>query len=371
MNGHTPDRREFLALAGTGLVGAVAGCAQPTSSDSMEGSSSHSVSREIDPDKRADGSTYTDVYEAVINSVAQVRAMGAGSPYGGDGSGGQGSGFLVDDSHLVTNEHVVAGADSVDLQYINGDWSATKIVGADFYSDLAVLKVDHVPDEATPLELAAERSVVGQEVLAIGNPYGFEGSMSKGIVSGVNRTLDMPDRTFSFSNAIQTDAAVNPGNSGGPLVNLDGEVAGVITAGGGDNIGFAIPSAVASRVVPSLIETGTYDHSYMGITLATVDRYIAEANDLPEATGVIVTGVESGDPADGVLRAATPRPRDSIPVGGDVIYAIDGEPIPDRHALSSHLALRTSPGDTIELECWRYGDETAISLTLGERPPAN
>ena len=368
MNGYRPDRREFLALAATGLVGAVAGCTEPTASDSMEGSSSHSVSERIDPNDRADGSTYTDVYEAVIDSVVQVRALGAGSPYSGEQGGGQGSGFLVDDSHLVTNGHVVADADTVDLQYINGDWSDTEIVGTDFYSDLAVLKVDHVPDEATPLELAVERSVVGQEVLAVGNPYGFQGSMSKGIVSGVNRTLDMRGRTFSFSNAIQTDAAVNPGNSGGPLVNLDGEVVGVITAGGGGNIGFAIPATVASRVVPSLIETGTYDHSYMGITLATVDRYIAEANDLAEATGVIVTGIEPGGPADGVLRPATPRPLDSIPVGGDVIHAIDGEPIPDRHALSSHLALRTSPGDTIEIDCWRYGDETTVSLTLGSRP---
>ncbi|WP_339104695.1 trypsin-like peptidase domain-containing protein [Haloterrigena salinisoli] len=370
MNGFRPDRREFLALAGSGLVGAIAGCAEPRSADSMEGSSSASIERTIDPDDRADGSTFTDVYEGVIDAVAQVRALGSGSPYSSERGGGQGSGFLVDDSHLVTNEHVVADADTVDLQYINGDWSDTEVVGTDFYSDLAVLKVDQVPDEATPLELAAERSVVGQEVLAVGNPYGFRGSMSKGIVSGVNRTLDMQGRAFSFSNAIQTDAAVNPGNSGGPLVDMNGEVVGVITAGGGDNIGFAIPATIASRVVPSLIETGTYDHAYMGITLATVDRYIAEANDLAEATGVIVTGVEPGDPADGVLRPAKPRPRDSIPVGGDVIYAIDGKPIPDRHALSSHLALRTSPGDTIEIECRRYGDETTVSLTVGSRPPA-
>ena len=368
MSDSRPGRREFLALAGTGLVGAVAGCSEPSAEDSaMEGSSSHSDP--IDPDDRADGSTYTDVYESVIDAVAQVRAVGVENAYGEEGTG-QGSGFVYDDSHVVTNEHVVAGADDIDLQYINGDWTDTRVVGTDFYSDLAVLEVAHVPDAAAPIELAAEHPVVGQEVLAIGNPYGFEGSMSKGIVSGVNRTIDTVDRDFSVSNVIQTDAAVNPGNSGGPLVDLEGDAVGVITAGGGDNIGFAIPAAMASRVVPDLIETGSYDHPYMGIRLATVDRYIAEANGLNEATGIIVTEVFADGPAADVLRAATPRPRDSIPVGGDVIYAIDGEPIPDRHALSRYLALRTSPGETIEIDCWRDGRETTVSLTLGARPPA-
>ena len=362
MNEFRPDRREFLALAGAGVAGAIAGCTEPRASNSMEGDSSFTIDR----DNVADGSAFTDIYESVIDAVTQVRAQGVAES--GERQDGQGSGFLVDGSHVVTNDHVVAGADDVSLQYINGDWTDTRTVGTDFYSDLAVLEVTHVPDEATPLSLSEEWPVVGQEVLAIGNPYGLEGSMTQGIVSGVDRTIDVPGREFSFSNVVQTDAAVNPGNSGGPLVDLAGDVIGVVNAGGGDNIGFAISAAMTSRVVPALVETGSYGHPYMGIGLTTVDRSIAEANGLPEATGIVVTHVEDGEPADGILEAATFRRRDGLPVGGDVIYAIDDEPIPDRHALSTYLGLETSPGDTIEIDCWRNGVETSVSLTLGTRP---
>ncbi|ELY44312.1 S1C family serine protease [Natronorubrum sulfidifaciens] len=366
MNDSRLDRRGFLALAGSGLAGAIAGCSEPRVDNSMEGSSSASIDR----DTVAEGSVYTEVYRTVIDSVTQVQVAGISDPESGSQRRGQGSGFLIDDSHVVTNDHVIDGGESIDLQYINGDWTGTRLLGTDRYSDLAVLEVDHSPETATPLSLATERPVVGQNVLAIGNPYGLEGSMTKGIVSGVDRTINPPDREFSFSNVVQTDAAVNPGNSGGPLVDMNGNVIGVINAGGGNNIGFAISAAITSRVVPALIENGSYDHPYMGIGIMTVDRHIAEANHLPEATGVIVTHVADGEAADGVLEAATPpRPDTPVPTGGDVIFAIDGEPIPDRHALSTYLELETSPGETIEIDLWRDGSETTVSLTLGVRPP--
>ncbi len=365
MNESRVDRRGFLALASAGLAGAVAGCSEPRVDNSMEGSSVHSIDR----DNAADGSAYTEIYRSVIDSVTQVRVAGVSDPDTGEEGRGQGSGFLIDETHVVTNDHVVADGESVDLQYINGDWTGTRLLGTDFYSDLAVLKVDHVPNASTPLSLTDEWPVVGQEVLAVGNPYGLEGTMTQGIVSGVNRTLDLPDREFSISNAVQTDAAVNPGNSGGPLVNMDGEVLGVINSGGGNNIGFAIPAAITQRVVPALIETGTYDHPYMGVGILTVDRHIADANSLPEATGILITAVEDGKAADGVLEPATSSRQDTeAPVGGDVIVAIDGEPIPDRHALSTYLELETSPGDTIQLDIWRNGTEKTVSLTLGARP---
>ncbi|WP_049923202.1 S1C family serine protease [Halopiger djelfimassiliensis] len=366
MNDSRLNRRRFLAAASAGLVGTVAGCSEPRNIDPMEGSTSH----EIDRENLADGSTFTDVYEATIDSVTQVRVFGVDDPRTGDEGRGQGSGFLYDDSHIVTNDHVVAGGTDVDLQYINGDWTGTRLVGTDYYSDLAVLEVDHVPDSATPLSLTDRRPVVGQQVLAIGNPFGLEGSMTDGIVSGVNRTLDAPNRRFSYPNVIQTDAAVNPGNSGGPLVDLDGNVIGVVNAAGGDNIGFAISAALTRRVVPSLIENGEYGHSYMGIRLRTVDRLIAEENDLPSATGVAVVDVNDG-PAEGALEGAdrfVRRRNEPIPVGGDVILEMDGEPIPDRHALSSHLALETSPGDDLELRLWRNGRETTTEFSLGARP---
>ncbi|EMA40225.1 S1C family serine protease [Halobiforma nitratireducens] len=366
MNDSRIDRRRFLAAASAGLAGAVAGCSEPRGSEPIEGGSTQTIDR----DNVADGSVYTDVYEAIIDSVMMVRVLGVDDPLTGNERRGQGSGFLYDDRYVVTNDHVVAGGAEVDLQYINGDWTSTQLVGTDPYSDLAVLEVDHVPDAATPLSLATQRPVVGQEVLAVGNPYGLEGSLTEGIVSGVNRTVDAPDRPFSFPNVVQTDAAVNPGNSGGPLVDLEGDVVGVVNAAGGDNIGFAISAALTDRVVPALIEDGEYEHSFMGIGLTSVDRIIAQENDLERATGVMVTDVASGEPAEGVLQGAdrtVTRSGEPIPVGGDVILEMDDEPIPDRHALSAFLALETSPGDTLEIRLWRNGTETIESLTLGAR----
>ncbi|SFB71216.1 serine protease, S1-C subfamily, contains C-terminal PDZ domain [Halobiforma haloterrestris] len=366
MNDSRVDRRRFLAATGAGLLGAVAGCAEPRGDDPIEGGSVH----EIDRENVADGSAYTDVYEAIIDSVTMVRVLGVSDPITGDVGRGQGSGFLFDENHVVTNDHVVAGGEDADLQYINGDWTSTRLVGTDPHSDLAVLEVDHVPESASPLSLAEERPVVGQQVLAVGNPYGLEGTLTEGIVSGVNRTVNPPGRQFSLPNVVQTDAAVNPGNSGGPLVDLDGDVVGVVNATGGDNIGFAISAALTARVVPSLIENGEYRHSFMGIGLTSVDRIIAQENDLEAATGVMVTEVFSGEAAEGVLEGADSTVRRSgepIPVGGDVILEMDGEPIPDRHALSTFLALETSPGETIDLRLWRNGTETTEELTLGAR----
>ncbi|WP_459885355.1 S1C family serine protease [Halostagnicola bangensis] len=349
-------RRKFLAVAGSGLAGVVAGCAAPRAERTMEGSSSSEFEFDGDP---TDESIYTQVYDAIIDSVAQIRAFGVESPIDGSEGQGQGSGFLVDlegeSAYIVTNEHVVAGADAIEIQYINGDWTGARVVGTDYYSDLAALEVSHVPEGAVPLSLSEQPPVVGQEVLAVGSPFGLEGSLSQGIVSGVNRSVDAPGREFSFSNVVQTDAAVNPGNSGGPLADLDGEILGVINAGGGENIGYAISAALSRRVVPALIEDGAYDHSFLGIGHAPVTRTFAEENGLDEVAGVIVTGVSPGSPSSGVLES------------GDVISRIDGEPIPDRHALGTHLALETSPGDEIAIGLWRNGRETTSSVTLGSR----
>jgi len=361
------DRRSFLAAASAGLASVAAGCLEPRADDSIEGNSSH----EIDRGALADGSAFTDLYEAIIDSVTQIRVFGLRDPTTGAEGRGQGSGFVYDDRHIVTNDHVIGNGTAADLQYTNGDWTGATLVGRDYHSDLAVLEADHVPKTASPLSLTEKRPVVGQEVAAVGNPYGLNGSMSSGIVSGVNRTLDLPDRQFSYPNVIQTDAAVNPGNSGGPLVDLDGAVAGVINSGGGDNIGFAISAALTERVVPALIDSGSYDHSYLGIGLHPVDRLVAEANDLEAASGVIVTGIVDGSAADGVLESATgavERRGEPIPVGGDVIRTFDGDPIPDRHALSTYLALETSPGDALDIGLRRNGRAITRTLTLDARP---
>ncbi|SFS73053.1 S1C family serine protease [Halostagnicola kamekurae] len=349
-------RRRYLAAAATGITGVVAGCAAPQSESSVPGSSSTEL--EVDGDLAGE-SAYTQVYDAVIDSIAQVRAYGVESPRRlGEGTG-QGSGFLValeqDGAYLITNEHVVSGADSVEIQYIGGDWTTATIAGTDYYSDLAVLAVDHVPDDAVSLPLSEQTPVVGQQVLAIGAPYGLEGSVSQGIVSGVNRSVDVSYRRFPFPNAIQTDAAVNPGNSGGPLVDLEGRAIGVVNAGGGDNIGFAISAALARRVVPALADDGVYEHSYLGISYREVTRAVVEEYGLEEASGVLVSSVDPNGPADDELER------------GDVIYELDGEPIPDRHALGTYLALETRPGDEVGIEFWRDGQERTVTVTLGSR----
>lgn len=367
MNDSRLDRRSFLAAASAGLAGAVAGCAEPQADSSIEGDSAYNIDR----DDLAAGSAFTDLYNSIIESVTQVRVFGITNPDTGAEGRGQGSGFLYDDRHVITNDHVISNGEAADLQYITGDWTDTRLVGRDYYSDLAVLEVNHVPESATPLSLTEQRPVVGQQVAAMGNPFGLEGSMSTGIVSGVDRTLSIDERPFPFPNVVQTDAAVNPGNSGGPLVDLDGNVVGVVNSGGGDNIAFAISAALAGRVIPSLIETGSYDHSYVGIQQRTVDRLVADANDLETATGTLVVSVADGSAADGVLRPSTGTVRrrgERIPVGGDVILELNGEPIPDRHALSTYLALETSPGETVSVGLRRDGRTITRDLTLGSRP---
>ena len=374
------NRRGFLAAAGAGVLGAVAGCMAPQASQagtqpSFPDNLTESTT-EVDPDGRAEDSAYTDVYESIIDSVTFLRVFGIESPFTEETGQGQGSGFLYDDTHVVTNEHVVYGGEDVDVRYPTDEWANTEVVGTDFYSDLAVLEVDHVPDAAEPLALTEANPAVGQEVLAIGNPFGLEGTMTKGIVSGVDRSLEVgagPGQPRSFPNVVQFDAGVNPGNSGGPLVNLDGDVVGVVNAGGGENIGFAISAPLARRVVPALIDDGEYHHPFIGVVLETVDRVVAEENDLPEPGGVIVVDVGDDTPAGGVLQGSddsVTRHGEPVPIGGDVIVELDGHPIPDRNALSAVLTLELRPGDTVPLELRRDGALTTVELTLGERPPA-
>lgn len=309
---------------------------------------------------------FASVYEETIESVVTVRV------YGG-GRSGTGSGFVRGDGSIVTNQHVVDGAETIELAFSEGEWRTAEVLGTDAYTDLAALSVDDRPGYATPLPMLEADPPIGTRVMALGNPYQLEASASAGIVSGVDRSLAGPN-DFPIPDAIQTDAAVNPGNSGGPLVTLEGRVVGVITAGGGENIGFAISAPLTERVVPALVEDGSYAHAYVGVRLLTVTPTVAEANDLPlsDPRGVLVSEVVDGSPADGVLRGSpdTERARGSeVPVGGDVVLSLDGSPTPTVEQLTSVVALQTSPGDTIAVEVLRDGDRRTVDLTLGERPP--
>jgi S1-C subfamily serine protease len=376
MDRDSGSRRAFLtavAAATAGLAGCESmGTAADTNAVSGEPTGEPSTPLYAQETATASGdrtgsASYTAAYEAAVGSVASVRI------YNGSGGRAQGSAFVYDDRHLVTNEHVVSGGSSVFVRFEGGDWQPVSVVGTDVYSDLAVLRVEDRPESAPPLPFVREDPPVGTRVVAIGNPFGLSGSVSSGIISGADRTQDAANG-FSIPDTVQTDAPVNPGNSGGPLVDLDGRVVGVINAGGGDNIGFAISAALTGRVVPELIADGEYEHSYMGVRLRDVGPALAEANDLEQASGVYIDDVVAGGPSDGVLEGST---GDTFvegieaPTGGDVVRTLDDTPVPTRQDLSTFLALETSPGTTVDVTVIRDGSEETVPLELGRRPEPN
>ncbi len=383
------SRRRLLAAIGTGLVGAGAGCtiatpdstgeptpraenttASPAASEASTASANRAVdpdaetgARELDDETAEPTSRVTAVYRDVVPSVVAVRV---------DGKAGnaRGTAWVYDADHLVTNEHVVSDAGSVSVWFDEGGWRGARVVGTDVYSDLAVLEVAEMPAEATPLPLAEQEPPIGSRVVAVGNPFGLTGSISSGVVSGRNRALPAANG-FSIPDAIQTDAPVNPGNSGGPLVDMDGNVAGVVNSGGGDNIGFAISAAMIRRVVPALIGTGNYDHPYMGVRIREVTPKLAEANDLDRSWGLYVDEAVEGSPADGVLQGSTGASQvggDQVPTGGDVIVRLGRTDIRTSATLSTFLALETDPGDTVEVTVLRDGERESVLLRLGTRP---
>jgi S1-C subfamily serine protease len=359
-----PTRRRFLQLSASAAAAGLAGCSTGyTGTVGDSGVSMTDTSDSTPTDGTADPapeSVFTRVYRQVIDSVVRVETVAS-----------VGTAFVFDERHLVTNAHVVGSADAVDVRFTDGEWREGSVVGTDVYSDLAAVAVDDRPAAATPLPLQSADPVVGQEVVVIGTPFGLSGTLTTGVVSGVNRSIPSP-AGFRIPDAVQTDAAVNPGNSGGPIVSLEGEVVAVINSGGGDNVAFGISAPLARRVVPALVADGEYDHSYVGVGLRPVTPEVAEANNLAKPQGLLVTEVFEGTPADGILRGSDETTivdgRD-LPVGGDVLLAIDGVPIRTSEDLGSYLALQTSPGQTVTLTVRRDDTERRIELELGERPP--
>nr|WP_254769432.1 trypsin-like peptidase domain-containing protein [Salinilacihabitans rarus] len=323
---------------------------------------------ESDDAEAAGEDRYASVYDDAIDSVVLVSV---GPTEGrGPGRGATGSGFVYDEEHVLTNAHVVGGAEEVSVQFVDEEWRAGTVVGTDPHGDLAVVRVADLPDDATPLPLVEGTPDVGEEVVALGSPLGLDASISAGIVSGLDRSLPSP-AGFSIPATIQTDAPVNPGNSGGPLVNLDGEVVGIVFAGAGQNIGFAIPAALVRRVVPALIEDGEYAHPYLGVGVVPITPPVAEANDLDRTRGVLVSEVAPGSPADGTIEPAGEVEvvdGEPVPVGGDVIVDVEGESIPNQDRLASYLALETAPGEAVEIGVRRDGERETLEVTLGERP---
>ncbi|MCL6431119.1 MAG: trypsin-like peptidase domain-containing protein [Anaerolineae bacterium] len=292
---------------------------------------------------------------------------------------GAGAGFVFDEKgHIVTNNHVVSGARRVTVVFYNGQEAEATVVGLDPHSDLAVLEVKDLPEGVRSLPLGnSDEVAVGQTVIAIGNPFGVGSSMTSGIVSGVGRTIESGATPFSIPRAIQTDAAINPGNSGGPLLNLKGEVIGVnaqIATGGVEanaGVGFAIPANIVRQVVPVLIEKGSYQWAWLGVTGTSVNLAIMKANGLPEQRGAYIDQVTRGGPAAqaGLKGSSGTQLVDGIevPVGGDVIVAVDGKAIADFDALLVEVSSR-KPGERVRLTVLRGGSSREVVVTLAERP---
>lgn len=305
--------------------------------------------------------------------------------------GSLGTGFVIDsDGHIVTNAHVVEGQTAIEIDFASGFKAYGKLVGIDENSDLAVIKVDAPASEIVPLTLGSSSQLkVGQKVIAIGNPFGLSGTMTTGIVSALGRTLPSNNESpgggfFSAGDLIQTDAAINPGNSGGPLFNLNGEVVGVNRAirteasnSTGEpvnsGIGFAIAIDIVKRVAPAIIATGKYDYPYLGIASLPDDAMsleVIKALDLKSMTGVYVTDVVTGGPADnaGMQGASTTTSIDGLQGGGDLIVAIDGQPIKTFDDLMRYLFTQKSPGDMVIITVLRGEERVDLNLKLAARP---
>jgi serine protease Do len=293
---------------------------------------------------------------------------------------GQGSGFVWDqEGHIVTNNHVVEGADEVEVVFWDDTVVEGKVIGADPDSDLAVVEVDLPAEELHPVELGdSDELKVGQLAIAIGNPFGQAGTMTRGIISALGRTFTPEDSPFSIPEMIQTDAAINPGNSGGPLLDSEGRVIGINSlilsrSGSSSGVGFAVPINMAKRVVPVLIEEGEYQYAWLGITGQDLIPAIVEAMELPTGTrGALVIEVGEGGPADEAgLRGSTETVEikgRSLEIGGDIILAIDGAPVQDMDDVIVYLVKNTRPGQEVDLSILRSGQEQKLTLELGERP---
>jgi 2-alkenal reductase len=326
---------------------------------------------------------YLRVNPAVVNITVS----------GGDSSQptelGSGSGFVIDKKgHIVTNNHVVAEATELEVTFSDGRVAMAKVVGADPYSDLAVIKVDAPDNWLAPVELGDSDAIkVGQRVVAIGNPFGLQGSMTVGIVSALGRTLPADQQGaqdggfFQNPQIIQTDAAINPGNSGGPLLDIRGRVVGVNAAIRTDSgvransgVGFAIPVNTVKRVAPQLIEKGGVSYPYLGVTsdnrFSTAE--LAVALKLPVDHGVLISSVTPNGPADQAgLRGSDKTARVhgvQVAVGGDMIIAIDGTEIRDFDAMITYLVNNTQVGQTVTVTIIRDGNERQVKVKLGERP---
>ncbi|HEV2790992.1 MAG TPA: trypsin-like peptidase domain-containing protein [Solirubrobacterales bacterium] len=334
------------------------------------------------------GNVVNQIYRADGDGVAfieaEIASQGPGgfNPFGEpepESGNASGSGFVIDsEGHLLTNNHVIEGASEVSVKFGDSDQTfEAEVVGTDPGTDIALLKVDAPAKELHPLPLGRSSDLeVGDPVVAIGNPFGLERTVTSGIVSALQRQIQAPNG-FSISHVIQTDAAINPGNSGGPLINAAGEVIGInaqiATGGGGGNvgIGFAIPIDTVRADIEQLKTTGEVEHAYIGIEGGTITPELAKALNLPVEEGVIVQSVTEDGPADkaGIEGGTTSATIEGAEVrlGGDIVTEVDGRKVEGMDELVEAIG-RSKPGDKLELTVLRDGDEETVTVTLGRQP---
>jgi len=318
-----------------------------------------------------------ELFEKSEEGVVKIQVVRNNIP--GD-TGSVGSGFVYDNlGHIITNAHVVDGATKATVTFLDGSQYDAEIIGKDKFTDIAVIKVSEKPRLLHPLQIGDSSQLhVGEQVAAIGNPFGLSGSMTSGIVSALGRLMvASPDSAFSIPDVIQTDAAINPGNSGGPLLNLRGEVVGINTAiqsssGEFSGVGFAVPSNTAIKIVPSLIEDGEYHHPWIGISGRDIDPDLARVLELKDAKGFLIITVVDGSPADKAgLKGMTVTwviGGKEYPADGDIIISVDDKEVRKISDILIHLQREKSVGDTMVLGVLRDGEFMHISLELVERP---
>ena len=352
--------RVAVATAATcaALVGAGAVAAVSVALDDDTVAVAQVAATNATPAANSGSATVGEIYKRTSASVVEITvgSTAEASPFGGGGGTqqAQGSGFVYDtEGHVITNQHVVDGAETVSVMFSNGKSYSARVVGGDPSTDIAVIDVDAPASELKPLELSDSSEVeVGDGVVAIGSPYGLEQTVTAGIVSALHREITSPN-SFSIDDAIQTDAAINHGNSGGPLLDMSGDVIGVNSqieseSGGNVGIGFAVPSNTVEKIADALISDGSVEHAYLGVAI----------DDSDATEGAALAEVRAGTPA-----------ADAGLESGDVVTEFDGESVDSADELRRLVDART-PGDSVDVTVERDGETKTVKVTLGTRPSA-
>jgi putative serine protease PepD len=379
--------RPYAALVASALLGGGVAVGLVALLGGLDGDTTTVVSETTAPASAAplttgDRMSINEIYDRAAPGVVQITSTGVANPDPFSGAPGRalGSGFVVDKAgHLVTNFHVVEGADEIRVSFSNRDTVEADLVGSDASTDIALLRVEAKPSALRPLPLGdSDKVEVGDQVVAIGNPFGLDRTATAGIVSAVQRLISSPDPRFTIDHVIQTDAPINRGNSGGPLISDHGEVIGVNTqietggvSTGNVGIGFAVPSNTVKNVVAQLLRTGRVEHPHLGIQGQSVTSELAERYRLPVERGVLVEVVTENSGADKAGLQEGDRDvvfaGETFSLGGDIIVAADGKKVTSIEELRDVIAAH-KPGDKIRLQIYREAQKTTVTVTLGRRP---